>query len=201
MNFQKLAIAGTVLLGISTSASADVTIYGQQTEKQEKREYSLGVYGYGQSLLGDDSLDNIVGYGVTGTATIMPLGNADFLVKGSYGLFDVRSNDALEGTAYDIALLWGSGLRDAGMFWYVGPGYFNESWDTPYLVDDGSGSYIQKTESQSVSSWLVTGGLGYNWKYLGAEVRLSYKNGSEYQPPLNNIDGSISVGVAISYRF
>ena len=194
-------VSGVALFLMSTNALADVSIYGQETVKQEKQDYAVGLFAYGQSLLDEDAIDTITGYGISGMTTLMPLGNSGVLIKGSYSIFDVSAEDTLEGTAYDVSLVWGHGFREKGVMWYIGPGYFNEDWDTPYLVDDGSGSYIQQTESQSVSSWLVTSGIGYNWNNIGTELWVTYKNGSEYKPPLDNVDGAITVGLSVSYRF
>lgn len=197
----RLAVASVALVTMSAPAVAQVTIYGSHLEDTPKRSHSLGVKGYVQAIGDSDNQSEFQGFGIIGTTTLLPADDRDLVLRASYSLMDSTDEFEPEGDNIEVALLWGGGLRNQGFKWYFGGGYFREEWDFPYLIEGSDGFYQTESESLTVSNWLATSGIGYNWSRVGIDLWVTYKHGNKYNEPFSDVSAAASVGGSITFRF
>ena len=104
----------------------------------------------------------------------------------NYVQFD---NDGVE-----ILALFGTGLYTEGFKIYFGAGYFSEDWQLTTL-------------SASHNGLMLSGGIGYNWKIISADLILGIRHVGDYQDladkvnPYLEIDKSTSTSILLSARF
>jgi hypothetical protein len=186
---------------LSSAALAQVSIYGAHAEESVKRQHAVGITARMQTMKDSFAQSDFYGYGIVGSTTVLGGEDRDIFLRGSYTVLQSDNDFDPEGDSIEAALVWGSNLRANGFKWYLGGGYFRESWDFPYLVQNEDGSYSTADESTSASSWLVTAGTGYNWKRIGIDVWVTYKNDSQYEEPWQELSAVGSISTSITYRF
>jgi hypothetical protein len=168
-----------------------------ETGEVEKKRFTASIVSYA-SVIGNDISgvgdDDLSGFGLSLLGVFTDNDSVQVAGRMTYAKLEHDDFSSIDSDVLEISVLAGQRLDRNGFKWYVGGGFFTDSWSFP-------------GGSERFSGLQLTGGLGYNWSVVALDFWISIRDASDYESFIeagfgSNVDASaVGGGLALGLRF